>query len=61
MSCGFEKILSILLTHFILTVGTVIRGNVSTAGFLLSGALNESDFTKSEDAEPEKKVQCVIQ
>ena len=57
--CGFENILNMLLTHFTLKVGTVVPGNDSNAGFLLSGALNESDFTKLADAEREERKYSV--
>jgi hypothetical protein len=33
-------------------MGTEIPENDSTAGFLISGARNESDFTKLADEEP---------
>jgi hypothetical protein len=45
MLCGFENILNKSLNPLTLKLGRDIAGNDSTAGFLLSGALNERDFT----------------
>ena len=56
--CGFENIFNILLTHFILKVGTVIPGNDSTADYLLSGALNSRRYQVR--VPKRERVQCCI-
>jgi hypothetical protein len=58
--CGFENIFNLLLTYLILKVGKVIPGNDSTTDYLLSGALNERDFTKLADEEPEDRQYSVV-